>query len=304
MDELLVEQRKGYDLALDRLIRISEPKDRKLRADASLRLEESTEVEYRNTMILRGIYDAGLGEFRQAILDEGNAGLEKFDWKFDSLGHYDRQGAFRSRENAVLGEFLEIIGNYSGRGGEPSKDRKVEIRYLKNMVERQIHSRGLPGDVMIPVALDRALHDEGLDASQDYGRIIDFSLDFVNGQGNELKREKPNAYLIVHDEHPISSSGHFPGGSLEVLRNWGVMGDGSLKHYLFHFPGDGGSSIQIVRGESTDLNSAVSGVLEGLASKYLNGEFKGPKFAITNSRHTGELIRTFSIEGYNIVRSF
>jgi hypothetical protein len=304
MNELLVEQRQGYNLALDRLIRVAEPKDRRVRCEASLKLEEGTEVEYRNTMILRRIYDGGLGEFRQQILDEGNSELEKFDWKFDSLGHYDKQRAFRSREDTILADFMGVIENYSGRGGEPSKDRNVEIRYLKNMVDRQIHSRGLPGDVMIPVALNKALSNGGLDTSDNYDRVFSFSLNFVNGYGNKLQGAKPNIYLINHDEHPISSNRHFPSGSLEILRGWGIIGDGPLRHYFLHFSIGNDSTIQIPRDENVNNNQVISqelGGFPGLISRYTNGEFNRPRFAITGISHVDELKHEFTNNGYNIL---
>lgn len=308
MDELFLEQRRGYELALDRLIRTAELKDRGLRVNASLNLEENTEVEYRNTSLLRAIYDRGLGDHREDILAKGNEGLGEFKWKLDYLGYHDRKNAFRKREDAILQRFLEIIEDYHESSGDSLRDREVEIRYLKNMVERQIHSRGLPGDVMIPHALDKELKARGLDVSEDYDAILDFSLQFVNGQGNNLEGEMPNIYLIVHDEHPISSLGHFPGGSLETLRNWRIIGQGPIEHYFLYFPDSEMSSdytIQISRGESTAVNRVINpegSDFSGLVSRYSSDEFENPKFAIASVRNTRDLIRAFSGEGYNIVR--
>jgi len=305
MDILFKKQREGYELALDKLIRDAEPNERKLRAQGLLGLEERSEVEYRNTTILRKIHDLGFGEFRQDILGEGNSDLDRFDWRVDLLGHYDRQKAFRDREDVILDEFLTMIGDYSESEGVSSKDRRVEIRYLKNMVERQIQCRGLRGDIIIPSDLDRQLGESGLDVSFDYNLVLQFSMDFVNSKGNNLEAESPNLYLLNHDEHPIHSSGHFPGGSLELLRFWGIIGKGPLEHYFLYSPEEGRFSIQVPQDEYVCNNNVTypgSGGLLQLVSKYSNEEFNNPRLAIAPLSHAGMLKKMFVDNGYNIVQ--
>ncbi len=303
MDELFLAQRRGYDIALDKLIREAEPKDRMVRCDASLRVEERTEVEYRNTMLLKAIYDRGLGDFREPILAEGNAGLDRFGWDLSSMGHYDRQKVLREREDAVLAHFLHVIDGYSDRStGESVRNRGVEIRYLKNMVQRQIHSRGLRGDVMIPAALDRELNSRGLDVSYDYDRIMEFSLDFVNRKGNKLDGARRNLYLL-ENEHHSEIEAPFPALAVEELKSQGIV-NGLVKHAFLYFPvtdGDNGYTYASSIWKLDCGRSAGSQSNQEDAARYLGDEFSGPRIAITTTDRSRYIKDLFEDNGCHIM---
>jgi len=70
MGKLFLEQRKGHDLALDRLIREAKPEEIKLRGSVFCNREFNSELEYGSLEVLRGIWAAGLGKFAETVINE------------------------------------------------------------------------------------------------------------------------------------------------------------------------------------------------------------------------------------------
>jgi hypothetical protein len=289
MNDIFIRQRRGYDLTLDRLIRESSPCEVKLRCDSLLTLEQESEFNFINLSVSRKILSEGLSRFLQVIIKELNEPISKKSIIKTDNSFYSRQRAFRSITDEILEYSKSFIENWetSIKRNESEKNRLLEYEYRKNIINREIQSRGLKDSFLITYKLENLLKDNFKE--DDYEDMMEFSLKFIENQGENISKYKKNSYLLVNDENFIVD-GLFPSCLIERLKLLGIIGS-SLEHCFMHFPETSKTKeykyySYILPKEKTDLKIITDNDYV-IVDFYLNNkEFPDPKVAITTSeRH-------------------
>lgn len=306
MDKLFEEQRLGYEFALDRLIRDAKPKEIVSRCEAFGNLEDASEFEYGNVMMLRHLYGSGLGDFRTDFLSD----LNQDDSVIDMLsrpspdGFYDRQRFVRDRTDNFLLYALSFIDGWrygDVKRGDAKRAQDVEERRRRLMVDRQIISKGLGNAIMITAPLERKLIEEfGMDSSE-YDSMHTSSIDFVNEQEANPDNWR-NVYLLVNEDS-TDMDAPFPALPLESLKRFGLI-NGALSHAFLHFPvrnfSDNGYNYGSVNWTREGVNGVSLETDYGTVCKYMDN-FDGPNVAITTLERSGYVRDLFQEQGAHVM---
>jgi hypothetical protein len=91
------------------------------------------------------MYEVGLGFYREQVLKDLNEGLEPRLKKNYPERFFDIQKTFRVREDRILTYSLKFMESWEPRipRKESRRNKTVEVRHRKNMIDREISSRGL-----------------------------------------------------------------------------------------------------------------------------------------------------------------